>query len=285
MADLVREHARQPVFVTGGPPRTPFKGPGVPRWTNPTYALHHARSWGSLLTQGPMVPLKAAARPESRGAAHLHERLAESLAELAASCYPFIAQIWGPMTLGATLAGTERYLTSLRDPSEAAAWTEAGLEASLLAAEVALGARPMALWIAEPMAAIVDPATLESLWPLAMRRLVARARVGGADPVVHVSGSAAHVLGIAARLGVSGISITADTPLSAAVDHLPPHVVVFGNLDSMRLLDRDEVWLAAAARSMSAEMRGRLFVTTPGSAVPRDVMVDRLAAFVDAARG
>lgn len=83
---------------------------------------------------------------------------------------------------------------------------------------------------------------------------------------------------------MSGISITADTPLSATREMLPEHIVTLGNLDSMRLLDRDEEWLAARGRDMVLEMRGRAFVATPGSAVPAKTPVGRLSAFVEGAR-
>ncbi len=285
LPDIVAARPDTPVFVPGGPPRAPFDGPGHPSWTNPAYALHHARSWDSALALGAMPPLKGAAAPEGGAGARFLARLGESLAELAGSPLPHVAQVWGPMTMASTHVGTEAYLASLRNPAEALALTDAGLETALVSVRVVLRSRPTVLWIAEPLAAIVDPGALQLLWPHTMRRLMAEARAVGAEPVVHVSGSAAHVLPIAARLGVAGVSITADTPLATARKLLPAHAVVFGNLDSMRLLDRDEEWLSAAARRMVEEMRGRPFVLTPGSAIPPHTSVERLAAFVDAVRG
>jgi len=187
--------------------------------------------------------------------------------------------------MAATQAGLEPYLESLAMSSaQAHALTSEGLTATMAGAEEALRARPLVLWIAEPLAALADPVTLSDVWLPPMRRLLAASRAAGADPVIHVSGTASHTLAAAVQLGVSGISITADTPLSTTREALPDHVVVFGNLDSMRLLDRDEEWLREQGAHMADEMRGRPYVATPGSAIPGKAAVERLAAFVDSAR-
>jgi len=207
------------------------------------------------------------------------------MAELAEAPLPLVAQIWGPMTMAATLAGLETYVESLAGGKDAYTLTSRGLDVTLIAAEAALEARPLVLWIAEPLAALADPGALLSTWLPVMRQLIARTRAAGVDPVVHVSGAATHALEAVNRSGVSGISITADTPLAEARAALSPHVVVFGNLDSMRLLDRDEEWLREQGARMAEEMRGRPFIATPGSAVPERIPVSRLVAFVEGARG
>jgi uroporphyrinogen-III decarboxylase len=232
-----------------------------------------------------MPPLEAAAHPDSRAGDSFLSRYADAMAKLGSGPMPLVAQVWGPMTMAATQAGLEPYLESLAGSSaQAHALTSEGLSATMVVAEEALRARPLVLWIAEPLAALADPATLGDVWLPPMRRLLAASRAAGADPVLHVSGPASHTLATAVRLGVSGISITADTPLATAREALPDHVVVFGNLDSMRLLDRDEAWLREQGRIMTEEMRGRAFVATPGSAIPAKVAVESLAAFVDSAR-
>jgi uroporphyrinogen-III decarboxylase len=189
------------------------------------------------------------------------------------------------MTMAATLAGLDTYVESLAGGKDAYTLTSLGLDATLIIAEAALEARPRVLWIGEPLAALADPGVLLSTWLPVMRQLIARTRAAGVDPVVHVSGAATHVLEAVNRSGVSGISITADTPLAEARAVLAPHVVVFGNLDSMRLLDRDEEWLREQGARMAEVMRGRPFVATPGSAIPERIPVSKLAAFVEGARG
>jgi uroporphyrinogen-III decarboxylase len=251
---------------------------------NPTYALHHAESWGSPFVLGAMLPLKASADPLGRAASRLLTRYRSVMAELAEAPLPLVAQVWGPMTMAATLAGLETYIESLAGGKDAYTLTSRGLDMTLIVAQAALEARPLVLWIAEPLAALADPGALASTWLPIMRQLIARARAAGADPVVHVSGAATHVLDVANRAGVSGVSITADTPLAEARAALSPHVVVFGNLDSMRLLDRDEAWLREQGARMADEMQGRPFVATPGSAIPERIPVSKLAAFVEGVR-
>lgn len=282
--DLVRASLRTPVFVTGGPPRAPFPGPGARTWMNPEYALHHAVSWDSPFVLGAMLPLRAAAEPASRAGESLLARSRASLQELRDAPLPLIAQVWGPMTMAAQRAGLERYVESLAGSDDAYSLTAHGLEVALTHTRAALEARPLVVWIAEPLAAVTGPDALAHVWIPAMRRLVAEVRSAGADPVAHISGEAVHTLPAIARLGLSGVSITADTPLAATREMLPEHVVVFGNLDSMRLLDRDSAWLRAEATAMVQEMRGRRFVVTPGSAVPERISVEQLEAFIDGAR-
>jgi uroporphyrinogen-III decarboxylase len=253
---------------------------------NPAYALHHANSWGSPFVLGAMLPLDAAGHPGSRAGASFLSRYADTIAELGSGPLPLVAQVWGPMTMAATQSGLQPYLESLVGScAEAHTLTSEGLAATMTLAHEALSARPLVLWIAEPLAALVDPATLCDVWLAPMRRLLAITRAAGAEPVVHVSGAASHTLAPAVRLGVSGISITADTPLATAREALPDHVVVFGNLDSMRLLDRDEEWLREQGAHMAEEMRGHPFVATPGSAIPERIPVSKLEAFVEGARG
>jgi uroporphyrinogen-III decarboxylase len=286
LLDIVLGSSVLPVFVTGGPARAPFSGPGPESWMNPVYALHHADSWESPFVLGAMLPLEAAAHPDSRAGGSFLSRYAGTMAELGSGPLPLVAQIWGPMTMAAMQAGLEPYLESLAGASaQAHTLTSEGLAATMAVAEEALRARPGVLWIAEPLAALADPVTLSDVWLPPMRQLVAASRAAGADPVLHVSGAASHTLAAAVQLGVSGVSITADTPLATTREALPDHVVVFGNLDSMRLLDRDEAWLSEQASLMADEMRGRPYVATPGSAIPGKVAVERLAAFVDSARG
>ena len=285
LAQYVSSLAEQPVFVPGGPPMTPFAGTGPLTFFNPAYALHHARSWDSTFALGPILPLETAASPESDGARKLRGSVGEAVARLAEGPLPVVAQVWGPLTMAAKVAGTEEFLTATRRTAEAFALVDEGLERSLLLAGEVLAPRPHVLWIAEPLAAIMDPPSLAALWPDCMRRLVALARGAGSDPVVHVSGPATHALPAVATLGVSGMSITADTPLATARELLPPHLVVFGNLDSMRLIDRDAAWLTEAGRSMAAAMRGHAYVATPGSAIPPQTPLENLAAFVDGVRG
>jgi len=274
-----------PVFVTGGPPRTPFAGPGQATRTNPAYAVHHAKSWESAFVLGAMLPLEAAAHPTSRAGEDMHARYAAAARGLRDAPVPVVAQVWGPMTLAATQVGLETYLESLTGAGDPFSLTTAGLEATIAGTHAALQAHPLVLWVAEPLAALVDPETLLSVWLPPMRRLLALARSATADVVVHVSGPAAHVLGPAVQLGVSGVSITADTPLSTARDVLPEHIVVFGNLDSMRLTDRDEAWLEAQGREMALTMHGRPYVATPGSALSERTPVERIEAFVRGVRG
>lgn len=252
---------------------------------NPAYALHHAESWGSPFVLGAMLPLEASAHPRERAGSHLLARYRAAMTQLGEAPLPLVAQVWGPMTMAATLAGLEAYVESLAGGKDAYTLTNLGLDVTLAVAEAALEARPLVLWIGEPLAALADPGVLLSTWLPVMRQLVARARAAGASPVVHVSGRATHVLDAVNRIGASGMSITAGTPLAEARAVLAPHVVVFGNLDSMRLLDRDEVWLREQGARMAEEMRGHPFVATPGSAVPGRIPVSRLAAFVEGARG
>lgn len=280
--ELVLDSDGQPVFVTGGPPRTPFRGPGASTWLNPAFAVHHARSWQSLLVLGAMLPLGAAAAPDSAPGARMLDRYGDAMRGLAAAGLPFVAQVWGPMTLAAQQAGVDAYVSALAGSHDVFTLTAAGLDATLASTEVALASRPTALWVAEPLAALADPDTLAHVWLPAMRSVMASARAAGTDIVVHVSGAAEHVLESVVRLGVAGLSVTAGTPLETVREVLPEQIVVFGNLDSMRLLDQDAETLAEAARAMVREMRGRPFVLTPGSGLTPRVTVERLAAFVDA---
>ncbi len=290
LLDLAVKAPGRPVFVTGGPPRTPFAGQGRARWDNPAFSLHHAKSWGSAFVLGPMAPLAPAALPGEPAGERFLGRQAATAAELGRSGLPFVAQIWGPLTLASTRVGLTGFLEGLAFPDSAALGdmaTEgltAGTDAAIAAARAVLGTAPAILWVAEPLAVLLGQEMLERVWVAPMRRLVAEARAAGVHPVIHMSGAATHVLPLIDRIGASGVSLTADTPLAAAREALASHTVVFGNLDSMRLLDRDAEWLAAAAREMVAVMRGRPFVATPGSALPDHLEVDRLAAFVDAAR-
>ncbi len=281
---IVRAYYGQPVFVTGGPARTPFTGKGPSRFSNPAYALHHARSWESPFALGSMPPLHTAGYPHTPAAVRVLERHHRALSTLAEGPLPAIAQVWGPMTLAAEQTGLEEALLLFSRGSDPAVAMAAGLEATLVAARRALATRPLVLWIGEPLPVLVDPGTLERTWLAPMRTLIALARNAGAEPVIHMSGTATHVLPIIERTGASGVSITAGTPLSAARELLGEHMVVFGNLDSMRLLDRDSGWLAEQARSMVATMRDRPFVLTPGSALPDRMPVEKLVAFVDAGR-
>ncbi|MFU8891703.1 MAG: uroporphyrinogen decarboxylase family protein [Anaerosomatales bacterium] len=285
LLDMVRAAPQQMVFVTGGPPATPFAGPGPSTWTNPEYALHHARSWESPFVLGAMLPLEAAAHPLEGAGSRTVERYRSLMSELAASSLPVVAQVWGPMTTAATIVGLEPFVESLAGSSAAYSHLERGLEATLAVTEATLETHPALLWIGEPLAALASPQSLCALWLPAMRQLLARSRAAGADPVVHVSGPATHVLDAVSRAGASGMSITADTPLATAREKLSPHTVVFGNLDSMRLLDRDEEWLRNQGARMAEEMRGHPFIATPGSAVPERIPVSRLAAFVQGAQG
>jgi uroporphyrinogen-III decarboxylase len=232
-----------------------------------------------------MLPLEASAHPFGRAGSRLLARYRSVMADLAEPPLPLVAQVWGPMTMAATLAGLDTYVESLAGGKDAYTLTSLGLDVTLIVAEAALEARPRVLWIGEPLAALADPGVLLSTWLPVMRQLIARTRAAGVDPVVHVSGAATHVLEAVNRSGVSGISITADTPLAEARTILAPHVVVFGNLDSMRLLDRDEEWLREQGACMAGEMRGRPFVATPGSAIPERIPVSKLAAFVEGAHG
>jgi uroporphyrinogen-III decarboxylase len=232
-----------------------------------------------------MLPLEASAHPFGRAGSRLLARYRSVMADLAEAPLPLVAQVWGPMTMAATLAGLDTYVESLAGGKDAYTLTSLGLDVTLIVAEAALEARPRVLWIGEPLAALADPGVLLSTWLPVMRQLIARTRAAGVDPVVHVSGAATHVLEAVNRSGVSGISITADTPLAEARTILAPHVVVFGNLDSMRLLDRDEEWLREQGARMAGEMRGRPFVATPGSAIPERIPVSKLAAFVEGAHG
>ncbi|MDF1541597.1 MAG: uroporphyrinogen decarboxylase family protein [Anaerosomatales bacterium] len=285
LLDMVRAAPRQMVFVTGGPPATPFAGPGPSTWMNPEYALHHARSWESPCVLGAMLPLEAAARPLEGAGSRSVERYRSLMTELAGSSLPVVAQVWGPLTMAATIVGLEPFVESLAGSSEAYSHLERGLEATLAVTEAALETHPALLWIGEPLAALASPQSLSAVWLPAMRQLLARSRAAGADPVVHVSGPATHVLDAVNRTGAGGMSITADTPLATAREKLSSHIVVFGNLDSMRLLDREEEWLREQGAQMAEEMRGRPFIATPGSAVPERIPVSRLAAFVEGARG
>ncbi|MBE0418476.1 MAG: hypothetical protein IBX63_12035 [Coriobacteriia bacterium] len=251
---------------------------------NPAYALHHAESWGSPFVLGVMLPLEAAAHPGERAGSNLLARYRSVIGELADAPLPLVAQVWGPMTMAATLVGLDTYVESLAGGSEAFSFTNRGLDATLTVAEAALEARPLVLWIAEPLAMLADPGALAAVWLPVMRRLLANARAAGADSVIHVSGAASHTLHAVNRTGASGMSITADTPLATTREMLPEHVVVFGNLDSMRLMDRSEEWLREQGRIMAEEMRGRPFVATPGSAISERIPVSRLAAFVEGTR-
>jgi uroporphyrinogen-III decarboxylase len=233
---------------------------------------------------GVMLPLEAAANPRGRTGSRLLATYRSTMRELTDAPLPFVAQVWGPMTMAATQVGLETYVESLAGGSSAFSFTTAGLDATLAASEAALEARPLVLWIAEPLAVLADPRALASVWVPAMRRLVADARAVGADPVIHVSGSATHALDSVKRAGVSGVSITADTPLAATREVLPEHTVVFGNLDSMRLGDRSEEWLREQGRLMAEEMRGRWFVATPGSAISERIPVSQIAAFAEGVR-
>lgn len=285
LLDMVRAAPQQMVFVTGGPPVTPYAGPASPTWTNPEYALHHARSWESPFVLGAMLPLEAAARPFEGAGLRAVSRYQSLMAELADSSLPVVAQVWGPLTMAATIVGLEPFVESLAGSSEVYSHTSRGLDATLAVTEAVLETRPALLWIGEPLAALASPESLSAIWLPAMRQLLARSRAAGADPVVHVSGAAVHVLDAVSRAAPAGMSITADTPLAIARAKLPAHMVVFGNLDSMRLLDRDEEWLRSQGARMAEEMRGHPFIATPGSAVPERIPVSKLAAFVEGARG
>ncbi|MBE0476115.1 MAG: hypothetical protein IBX62_03340, partial [Coriobacteriia bacterium] len=284
LAHLVRPGAPA-VFVTGGPPARPFPGPGPVTFSNPAFALHHARSWGSPFVLGWMPPLHTLAHPGDDAPRSVIERWLEGLAELSAGGVPPAVQVWGPLTLAAEREGTAEVLRlAIEDAHAAEQAIAAGLRAVMdvlprALARARVATPPVLAWVAEPMVALLDPERLQRLWLPVLRRVTATASSAGAEVVVHASGRALHAVPVAALAGVGGISVGSGTPLAAAGDALPAGAVVFGNLDSMRLLDWDEARLREAGAAMAREMPGRRWVGTPGSAVSADTPVGALEAF------
>jgi uroporphyrinogen-III decarboxylase len=285
LASIIRAATVPPVFVTGGPARTPFDGQGLAYWPNPAFSIHHARSWGGCLVKAGMLPLKAAWAQGDR-----YERVVAAwqanLEAFDGVDAPVVARFWGPLTLAGMSLGVGRLVPMVANDLAAVARVVESFEArvyELAQTALALGAR--IVWVAEPVATLVDPDSAERLLLLPLRRLVAVTAAGGADFVVHTSGHATHLLRLFGDAGVNGVSITAGTPLPRAFETLPEGVVVLGNLDSMRLLDTGPGELAAEGRRMAAEAAGRYWIATPGAALMRETSLEALGAFVDGVRG
>jgi uroporphyrinogen-III decarboxylase len=232
-----------------------------------------------------MLPLAAAGATASASYDAVIERWSEGMQELAGRDRPLIAQVWGPLTMVSTTAGAdETFLTLVHDPDATDELLVGGLARTLEHIDVALSAGADIVWISEPMIVPIDPDTVERHALAPLRRACARVSSAGHDPVVHVSGSAAHLVELIVGSGAHGISITAETPLDVTRDAVPDGFVVFGNLTAQELdsLAHDE--LAARARGMAQVMEGRPYVATPGSALPHHVPAEKLAAFLDEAR-
>ena len=282
LADIVRSSEAPPVFVTGGPARTPFDGPGGPGWANPAFAVHHMRSWASSLALGWMPPL---APPEDERAKRAEEVWERVLGGLAESDEPFVAQMWGPLTLAGQVLGLHALLEYVaRDAARVDHAVAEVMPGALARVGTALGQHAAVVLVAEPMATVLGPEDSRRLLLAPMRQLMAAVHAGGADGLLHASGRVKHALPVLGETGARGFSITGGPSLVEAFELLPSGTVVLGNLASMRLLEWDERRLAEEARAMARDARGRLWIATPGSAVPSATPVERLAAFVDAAR-
>jgi [methyl-Co(III) methanol-specific corrinoid protein]:coenzyme M methyltransferase len=209
----------------------------------------------------------------------------DTIAELAEGDLPVVGQVWGPLTTASARVGHDRMFSLLmRDSTEADRVLELEVRTVQALARAAVGAGASIVWVAEPMAVPIDPRHFEQHALLPLHRVVADVCARGRDTVIHMSGKADHLVSLVSATGALGMSITAGTDLARARDSVPPGFVLFGNLDAEELEQRDARELGERARGMAATMTGAPFVATPGSHLPDDVPVARMAAFVDEAR-
>lgn len=245
------------------------------------YALHHARSWAGVMVLTGMLPMATAAEKVSPG----QEAWLRAIEDTSARTHlPVVAQVWGPLTLGTRIHEIEALLRMAieGDPRTDEVVAE-GLERSLELAVAAMEAGAGVLWVAEPIAAILDPVLFARYAVAPLRYLAAEATGRGRDSVLHASGRVGHLLPSIRRLGFGGVSLAGGPRPLDASKALGEGTVVLAGPDSHALRATPAGTLAEEARALAEMMAGCPFVTTFGSAVPDDIRLGKLTVIAEAA--
>ena len=221
--------------------------------------------------------------PESATRMPVFLEVAEGLAaDESRLCGAFVT---GPFTLLAQLLGTEGLLerVKLGDPL-----TEPLGFATSVVGEyaAALAARVDIVVVVDPAAEALKAHEFASLCRPYISGLAGIIRSSGAICLVHICGDVSHLLEELALTGAEGICLDSKINLPREVDKIPVNLVLVGNIDPKRIIQRGTVedvrW---EVRRLLRHMDGvRNFILSTGCDVPADAPMRNLEAMMEEAR-
>jgi len=221
--------------------------------------------------------------PERAGRMPVFLRVAEGLAEGEGRLCG--AYVTGPFTLLAQLLGAEELLDRVR-------LGDGLLEPLGFTTEI-VGGYAAALAQRADLVMVVDPASnalksseYEDLYRPFIKALAAIIRSSGATSMVHVCGDSTHLLDAISLSGVEGIALDARVDLVREAERVPSSIVLMGNIDPKRVLQRGTVedvrWETRRLLRHTGGIRN--FILSTGCDVPFDVPVANLEAMMREAR-
>ncbi len=218
--------------------------------------------------------------PERSGRMPVFLRVAEGLAEDEERMSA--AFTVGPFTLLAQLLGIGAMLEEVQSGNQ----MEQAMDfATAVVGEyaAALGSRAGMVWVMDPAAGVLSDEQFKSVYKPYISGLAGIIRGSGAAGILHICAKITHLLEEMALCGYDGLSVDSAIDLPGEVERLPKNVVLIGNIDGRRIIQRgsleDVRWeVRRLLRNMD---KTRNFIVSTSCDVPVDVPIRNLVVMVE----
>ncbi len=192
-----------------------------------------------------------------------------------------------PFSLAAAMMGIHEIMLKLEDdPPFVEALMERCLEYGLAYGRALAGAGADMLSGGDSPAGLIGPRLYRGMALPFEKRLIAGLKAATGQPVsLHICGDSRSILGDMATSDASVLEIDHKVDLGHACDVVPPHIVLWGNLDPVSVVARghpDDIRRAARAAVEAVKARGRRrFVLSTGCTLAVETPPENLQALME----
>jgi uroporphyrinogen decarboxylase len=193
-----------------------------------------------------------------------------------------LGEVSGPFTLATSLAGTEMYLDTRRNPEKAKAVLEFCQRVITRYAQALTKSGADMILIAEPAGSQLSASAYEE-FSLPYTRSIIQSL--DRQCILHICGKAGHIIDKMCQSGAVALSID-DVDMAELIREVPRRVVVIGNVSPMKFARSSPEEIVSETEKLLETAKPRKeFLVAPGCDLPPQTPLENIRSFVKAVKG